>query len=47
MSIDFNNTQTIWMQIVDWVFEQILTAAWKPGDGDAFVRLPAEQRDYF
>lgn len=38
MSIDFNNTQTIWMQIVDWVFEQILTAAWKPGDKAKSVR---------
>ncbi len=38
MSIDFNNTQTIWMQLVDWVFEQILTAAWKPGDKAKSVR---------
>ena len=26
------------MQIVDWVFEQILTAAWKPGDKAKSVR---------
>jgi len=38
MAVDFNNTQTIWMQIVDWVFEQILTAAWKPGDKAKSVR---------
>ena len=38
MGMDFNNTQTIWMQIVDWVFEQILTAAWKPGDKAKSVR---------
>ena len=38
MTIDFNNTQTIYMQIVDWVFEQILTAAWKPGDKAKSVR---------
>ena len=36
--MDFNNTQTIWMQIVDWVFEQILTSAWKPGDKAKSVR---------
>ena len=38
MAIDFNNTQTIWMQLVDWVFEQILTAAWKAGDKAKSVR---------
>lgn len=38
MGMDFNNTQTIWMQIVDWVFEQVLTAAWKPGDKAKSVR---------
>ncbi len=38
MAIDFNNTQTIYMQIVDWVFEQILTAVWKPGDKAKSVR---------
>ena len=38
MAIDFNNTQTIYMQIVDWVFEQILTSAWKPGDKAKSVR---------
>ena len=36
--MEFNTTQTIWMQIVDWVFEQILTAAWKPGDKAKSVR---------
>ena len=38
MGMEFNSTQTIWMQIVDWVFEQILTAAWKPGDKAKSVR---------
>lgn len=38
MAIDFNNTQTIWMQLVDWIFEQILTAKWKPGDKAKSVR---------
>lgn len=36
--MDFNNTQTIYMQIVDWVFEQILTSALKPGDKAKSVR---------
>ena len=38
MGMDFNNTQTIYMQIVDWVFEQILTSALKPGDKAKSVR---------
>ncbi len=38
MGMDFSNTQTIYMQIVDWVFEQVLTAAWKPGDKAKSVR---------
>ena len=38
MAIDFNNTQTIYMQIVDWVFDQVLTGAWKPGDKAKSVR---------
>lgn len=38
MAINFNNTQTIWMQLVDWIFEQILTAKWKPGDKAKSVR---------
>ena len=38
MGMEFNSIQTIWMQIVDWVFEQILTAAWKPGDKAKSVR---------
>lgn len=38
MGMEFNSTQTIWMQIVDWVFEQILTTAWKPGDKAKSVR---------
>ena len=36
--MEFNSTQTIWMQIVDWVFEQILTSAWKAGDKTKSVR---------
>ena len=43
MGMDFNNTQTIYMQIVDWVFEQILTTAWKPGDKAKSVRELAVQ----
>lgn len=43
MGMDFNNTQTIYMQIVDWVFEQILTSAWKPGDKAKSVRELAVQ----
>lgn len=38
MSMDFNNTQTIWMQIVDRIFEQILTGVLKPGDKAKSVR---------
>lgn len=36
--MDFNNTQTIWMQIVDRVFEQVLTGVLKPGDKAKSVR---------
>ena len=43
MVIDFNTTQTIYMQIVNWVFEQILTAAWKPGEKAKSVRELAVQ----
>lgn len=38
MGMDFHNNQTIWMQIVDWVFEQILTTELKPGDKAKSVR---------
>ena len=43
MGMDFNNTQTIYMQIVDWVFEQVLLSAWKPGDKAKSVRELAVQ----
>lgn len=36
--MDFNNSQTIYMQIVNWVFEQILTENWKPGEKAMSVR---------
>ncbi len=36
--MDFNSSQTIYMQIVDWVSEQILTGVWKPGDRTKSVR---------
>jgi GntR family transcriptional regulator len=36
--MDFNSSQTIYMQIVDWVSEQILTGIWKPGDKAKSVR---------
>lgn len=36
--MNFNNTQTIWMQIVDRVFEQVLTGVLKPGDKAKSVR---------
>ncbi len=36
--MDFNSSQTIYMQIVDWVSEQILTGNWKPGEKAKSVR---------
>ncbi|MCR4965747.1 MAG: GntR family transcriptional regulator [Bacteroidales bacterium] len=39
--MDFNNTKTIYMQIVDWVFEQVLKEAWQPGDKIPSVRESA------
>lgn len=36
--MDFNSSQTIYMQIVDWVSEQILTGTCKPGDKAKSVR---------
>ncbi len=38
MGMDFNNTQTIWMQIVERVFEQILTGKLHAGDKALSVR---------
>lgn len=38
MGMDFNNTQAIYLQIVDWVFEQILTGKWEPGNKVSSVR---------
>ena len=39
--MDFNNVQTIYMQIVDWVFEQVLKGAWNAGDKIPSVREAA------
>lgn len=36
--MDFTNSQTIYMQIVNWVFEQILTGVWKVGERALSVR---------
>lgn len=36
--MDFKNTQTIYKQIVNWVFEQILSGNWKPGERAKSVR---------
>lgn len=36
--MDFKNTQTIYKQIVNWVFEQILTGKWKAGERAKSVR---------
>ena len=30
--MDFKSTQTIYRQIEHWVYEQILSGAWKPGE---------------
>lgn len=38
MGMDFNNTQAIYLQIVDWTFEQILIGNLKPGDKAKSVR---------
>ena len=36
--MDFKSTQTIYRQIENWVFEQILSGAWKPGERAKSVR---------
>ncbi len=36
--MDFKTTQTIYRQIVDWIFEQILTGNWKEGEKTMSVR---------
>ncbi len=36
--MDFNCTKAIYLQIVDWMFEQILTGALGPGDKTKSVR---------
>ena len=36
--MDFKSTQSIYRQIVNWVFEQILSGAWKPGERAKSVR---------
>lgn len=38
MIMDFKSTQTIYRQIVNWVFEQILSGSWKPGERAKSVR---------
>lgn len=38
MGKDFNNTQAIWIQIVEWVFEQVLTGVWKADEKVKSVR---------
>ncbi len=38
MGMDFNNTQPIWMQIVDGIFEQILSDKLKTGEKAKSVR---------
>ena len=43
MDIDFSSQQTIYMQIVDWVFDQVLTGAWTSGDKAKSVRELAVQ----
>ncbi|MBR4135987.1 MAG: GntR family transcriptional regulator [Bacteroidales bacterium] len=39
--MDFSNTQTIYMQIVDWVFEQILRDKWVTDERVPSVRESA------
>ena len=36
--MDFKSTQTIYRQIEHWVYEQILSGAWKPGERAKSVR---------
>ena len=36
--MDFKSTQTIYRQIENWVYEQILSGAWKPGERAKSVR---------
>ena len=36
--MDFKSTQTIYRQIEHWVYEQILSGNWKPGERDKSVR---------
>lgn len=36
--MDFKSSQTIYKQIVHWVFEQILSGNWKPGERAKSVR---------
>ena len=36
--MDFKSTQSIYRQIVNWVFEQILSGAWQPGERAKSVR---------
>ena len=36
--MDFKSTQTIYRQIENWVFEQILSGVWKPGERAKSVR---------
>jgi DNA-binding transcriptional regulator YhcF (GntR family) len=36
--MDFKSTQTIYRQIENWVYEQILSGAWQPGERAKSVR---------
>ncbi|MCR4825769.1 MAG: GntR family transcriptional regulator [Bacteroidales bacterium] len=36
--MDFKSTQTIYRQIEHWVYEQILSGVWKPGERAKSVR---------
>ena len=36
--MDFKSTQTIYRQIEHWVYEQILSGAWQPGERAKSVR---------
>ena len=36
--MDFKSTQTIYRQIEHWVYEQVLSGAWKPGERAKSVR---------
>lgn len=41
--MDFNNTQAIYLQLKDWMCEQILSAQWKQGERIPSIRELAVQ----